>query len=185
MTPEPELSHAVRFDRIGTGVVTVTLAPNANTRARIAGRFELLSLDRFNAELTVRRRRDSGWIEVSGSVSAAVVQACVVTTDPVAAEVEAVIHELFDDSGAVDPDEIDIDPLADTPEPVLGDRLDVGEIAVQAFGLALDPYPRATPSTGPMTIVADDGPSVAPSSPFAKLAGLKIPGADAPSVKKT
>lgn len=185
MTPEPELSHAVRFDRIGTGVVTVTLAPDASISARIAARFDLLSLDRFKAELTVRRRRDTGWIEVSGSVSAAVTQACVVTTDPVAAEVEAAILELFDDSGAVDPDEIDLDPLADTPEPALGDSLDVGEIAVQAFGLALDPYPRATQSTAPMTIVADDGPTPAPTSPFAKLAGLTVPDPEASSVKKT
>jgi hypothetical protein len=36
-----------------------------------------------------------------------------------------------------------IDPLADEPEPLEGDRIDLGEIVAEELALAIDPYPRA------------------------------------------
>jgi uncharacterized metal-binding protein YceD (DUF177 family) len=166
-----ELSHPVRLDRVGGAALTVSLRPDAAARAALAERFALLAVDAFTAELTVRRRPEGGWIEVAGLVTAAVVQTCVVTMEPVAATVEAEVVELFDDSGEIDAAEIDLDPMAETPEPVSGDSLDIGEIAAQSFGLALDPYPRAA-DAGPVEISTDavgsDG-----GSPFAKLAALQ------------
>lgn len=166
-----ELSHPVRLERLGAAGLTVTLAPDQRVLAALAGRFELQAVLALRAELTVRRRAESGWIEVAGRLSAEVVQTCVVTTDPVAATVTAELLELFDDSGEVADQEILLDPLADTPEPIQGEVLDIGEIVAQAFGLALDPYPRVPGAEPDVTASgAGDGPA---ASPFAGLAALK------------
>lgn len=171
MQTPPELSHPVRIDGIGGAAITVSLRPDQAVRAALAARFDLLSVDTFEAALMVRRRRQGGWIEVSGTLTASVTQSCVVTTDPVPASVTAEIEELFDDSGETRAEEIDLDFTSDTPEPVDGDSIDVGEIAAQAFGLALDPYPRAPGAEPEMTAVGPDGESGA--SPFTKLEALK------------
>ena len=167
----PELSHPVRVEGIGGAAITVSLRPDPRVRAALAVRFDLISVDAFEAALTVRRRRDGGWIEVTGSLSASVTQRCVVTTDPVPARVTAEIEELFDDSGETRADEVDLDFTADTPEPVDGDSIDVGEIAAQAFGLALDPYPRVPGAEPAVTAVGPD--DEAGASPFTKLEALR------------
>lgn len=172
--PAPELSHLVRLDRVTAAPMTVTLRPDARTRAALAERFGLVAVDSFAAELTVRRRPGAGWVEVAGPVSAEVVQTCVVSMEPVKASVHAEVLELFDDSGEGEGAELDLDPAADWPEPVSGDALDIGELASQSFGLALDPYPRAA-GTGPVEI-SDEGEHPEGSSPFARLADLR-PGA--------
>ena len=64
-----------------------------------------------------------------------------------------------------------LDPMADTPEPVTEDTIDVGEIVAQALGLALDPYPRA-PGAEPAATAAEPG-DPASSSPFVKLAAIQ------------
>lgn len=166
-----ELSHPIRLERLGTAASTVTLQPDRETRAALAERFDLQAIPALRAELTVRRRARNGWIEVAGRLTAEVVQTCVVTTDPVAATVTAELLELFDDSGELADDEVVLDPLADTPEPIQDDVLDVGEIVAQAFGLALDPYPRV-PGAEPEVTAADAGDSPT-GSPFAGLAALK------------
>lgn len=168
---QPELSRALRLDRLGAAPTTVVIEADEAARAALARRFDLQSVDSLRAELAVRRRAESGWIEVSGGLTAVVVQTCVVTTDPVSATVGAELVELFDDSGEIAADEIVLDPLADVPEPISGESLDVGEIVAQAFGLALDPYPRA-PGAESVVTAAESGDGKA-ASPFAKLAAIK------------
>jgi len=168
---EPELSHPVRLDRVTGAPLTVSLRPDAAARAALAQRFELVAVHSFAAELTVRRRPESGWIEVSGPLTAEVVQTCVATMEPVPAAVRADVHELFDDSGELDGVEVDLDPMAEAPEPVSGGSLDIGEIAAQTFGLALDPYPRAE-GVAPVEIGTEsDDPGN--RSPFSELAALR------------
>src|SRR3546814_1990188 len=123
MPTEPsELAHPVRLDRITRSRSAGTLRPGDGVRAALAARFGLVSVDAFAAELTVRRRPESGWIEVAGSLTAELVQTCVVTTEPVPAVVRADVMELFDDSADSTADEVDLDTMAETPEPVSGDR---------------------------------------------------------------
>ena len=52
-------------------------------------------------------------------------------------------------------------------EPLLGDIIDMGEIAAQALALALDPYPRAKGVRVPGVMTEDE--ARAASSPFAGL----------------
>src|SRR3546814_20718960 len=93
MTTEPsELAHPVRLDRITRRRSAVTLRPGDGVRAALAARFGLVSVDAFAAALTVRRRPESGWNEVEGSLTAAWVQTCVVKIGPAAGRTRGCRH---------------------------------------------------------------------------------------------
>lgn len=166
-----EFSHPVRVDRLGATPVTVVLEPDRAVRSALAERFDLVELPHLRAELTLRRRPETGWIEVTGTIAADVVQTCVVTTDPVPASVQGSLLELFDDSAGSEDEEVVLDPMADTPEPLADETLDVGEIVAQTLGLSLDPYPR-TPGAELAEMTAEPEEPAA-GSPFAELAALK------------
>ncbi len=166
-----EFAHPVRVDRLGPTPVVVVLEPDKGIRSALAERFDLVDLPHLRAELTLRRQPETGWIEVSGTVAADVVQTCVVTTDPVPASVQADVLELFDDSAGQDDEEVVLDPMADSPEPLAEETLDVGEIVAQTLGLSLDPYPRTPGVELPEMAVEPGDP--AGGSPFAELAALK------------
>lgn len=137
-----EFSRPVEVDRIAATPSQMAIEANAAERAALAERFGLLSLDRLQATFTLRRLRKD-LIRVKGRVSASLVQACVVTLEPVPAEIAEEL-ELDFAEGAADPaTEIDLDAeAADGPEPLLGGQIDLGEVAAEQLGLALDPYPR-------------------------------------------
>jgi len=136
----PELSRIVRLHEIGTIARRETVAATPAERVALAGRFDLLALDRLTAELTVIR--DPGGIQVTGRLTAAGAQACVVSAEPVAFDLDESVDLRFSDAAAPDADlelvgsDLDILPLE-------GDALDLGEAVAQSLGLALDPYPRA------------------------------------------
>jgi len=177
--PDPaSLVEPVALARIGTQTQKIVIEADADARAALAERFGLLELPAFRAEATLRRRRDTGWIELKGSLRAEVVQECVATLEPVAGPVAAEIDELFDDSRAAEGVEVDIDPVAEDPEPLDGETLDVGEVIAQVLSLAIDPYPRApgAESAGPDANAGSPGAEDAEDtggSPFAALALLK------------
>ncbi len=146
---------------------------SAAEREAIATAFGLLEVRRLTGEVELRRRRDR--IAVDGQVEAAIVQACVVTLEPV----EQAIDETFqlrlvpegnDDAGPKPGVEIVIDAFAaDPPDTYSGTTIDVGAIVLEHFALAIDPYPRAPGAAIPPE-AADPEDEV--PSPFAVLAGL-------------
>jgi len=89
-------------------------------------------------------------VKVSGSVEADITQACIVTLEPVAAHIDEAVEALFlpeqsklGRQGFEGGGEILLDAEGpDSPETFSGDTIDVGALAEQLFGLAIDPYPR-------------------------------------------
>ncbi|HET6224263.1 MAG TPA: DUF177 domain-containing protein, partial [Dongiaceae bacterium] len=81
-------------DQIGVQETVREIAANAAECAALAERFGLLSLDRLTASLGLVRRR-SGLIEVHGRFEADLVQACVVTLEPVPAQLAAAFTVSF------------------------------------------------------------------------------------------
>ncbi|TIT56062.1 MAG: DUF177 domain-containing protein, partial [Mesorhizobium sp.] len=79
-----------------------------------------------------------------------ITQACIVTLDPVQAHIDEPVEALLlpEDSklgrqGYDGGGEILLDADGpDSPETFSGDTIDVGALAEQFFGLAIDPYPR-------------------------------------------
>ncbi|RVC59121.1 DUF177 domain-containing protein, partial [Mesorhizobium sp. M4B.F.Ca.ET.088.02.2.1] len=127
----------------------VTIEADERQRAALAVEHELLSVERYRAELLVAPWKRNG-VKVSGRVEADITQACIVTLDPVEAHIDEPVEALFlpeqsklGRQGFEGGGEIVLDADGpDSPETFSGDTIDVGALAEQFFGLAIDPYPR-------------------------------------------
>jgi uncharacterized metal-binding protein YceD (DUF177 family) len=137
-----EFSRPVAADAIGPQRQVREISADAEERRQLARRFGLLSLDRLEA--TVELRRHAGdVIRLTGRLAADVVQSCVVSLAPVPAHIEADFETSYSAAAAESP-EVDLDPLGeDAPEPLVGGGIDLGEAVAQQLAVALDPYPRA------------------------------------------
>lgn len=136
----PEFSRPERIDAIGDGERRITIAADAAERAAVATRFGLLAIDRLEATLTVRR--ENGGVEVRGTVSAAVTQACSITGDPLPVSIdEPVALQFVESLDGGEEVELGEDAL-DTIE-IEGGAIDLGEAAAETMALALDPFPRS------------------------------------------
>ncbi|MBA4095115.1 MAG: hypothetical protein C0489_13650 [Candidatus Accumulibacter sp.] len=171
MSTPPEFSLVVTLADAAHGR-TLSVEADAETRARIAKRLALVALDRF--VVTGEVRAIASGIGAKGEVQAHVVQACAATDLPVA----ATIVEPFDlrflrdvDAPVGEDEEIEIGSEDLDLLPLEGDRVDLGEAAVQTLSLALDPFPRHPDAT---RILAEKGVlSEAAAGPFAALAKLR------------
>lgn len=144
--PAPEFSRRVDVSRMGRLEHRMEIKANAEERAALAKRFDLVALDELSADLVLRKRGD-GVVELTGHWHARLAQSCVVTLEPVGAELGGEVRLFF--GGA--PAGAGADPLDDEgwPEPIEDGAIDVGEAVVQLMGVALDPYPRAPGAAAP------------------------------------
>jgi hypothetical protein len=118
-------------------------------RAALASEHGLLSVEGWRADLLVERWKRNG-VKVSGRVEADIAQECVVTLEPLAAHISEEVSAIYfpEDSklgrlGFHAEGEVHLDAEGpDSPETFSGDRIDVGALAEEFFGLAIDPYPR-------------------------------------------
>lgn len=173
------ISHVISVATLPSSGRTEHVVPDTDGRAALARAHDLEAVDSFRAELDVRRWHRDG-VRVTGAIDADVVQRCVVTLEPVPAQVRAPVDAVFVPGDSklsrrapageahdllVDPDGPDAPETFDPPD------LDLGAIAEEFFALALDPYPRAA-GVEPVAIVSeDDGDGTA--SPFAALGKLR------------
>lgn len=165
-----EFARPVAIAAIGTEAQTLTIEANADERVALARRFDLVAIETLSAAVT-HVTRDGG-IDVDGRLSAAVVQTCVVTGDPVRAALDVPFALRFvdparfaaDAAGEIEIDDGDCDVVAHD-----GISVDLGEAVAQTLALALDPFPRrvevADESERKWTFGAD-------ASPFAGLKQL-------------
>jgi uncharacterized metal-binding protein YceD (DUF177 family) len=171
LSTPPEFSLIVTLADAAHGR-TLSVEADAETRARIAKRLALVTLDRF--AVTGEVRAIAGGIGAKGEVQAQVVQACAATDLPV----PAAIVEPFDlrflrdvDAPVGEDEEIEIGSEDLDLLPLEGDRVDLGEAAVQTLSLALDPFPRHPDAD---RILAEKGVlSEEAAGPFAALAKLR------------
>jgi uncharacterized metal-binding protein YceD (DUF177 family) len=159
----PELPRPIQARDIGGAGRRHAIEATPGERAALAARFDLLALDAITAALDVSR--EAAGIRVAGRVEACGAQACVATGEPVPfvhdEPVSLLLVETLPGAGEIELGEADLDS-----EPLLGDTIDLGEIAAQVLGLALDPYPRAA-VTAPG--VLSEAEARAAASPFASL----------------
>lgn len=145
-SPVSFLANVTRLPQKGMPVV---IEADSRQRAALAEAHGLLSVESYRADLMVTSWKRNG-IKVSGTVSAEITQACVVTLEPVKATIDEDVEGLFlpDDSklgrhGFQEGGEILLDAEGpDGPDIFSGDTIDIGALAEEFFGLAIDPYPR-------------------------------------------
>ena len=76
------ISHEVNVHRLARKGMAVSISADATERRALAEEHDLLSVERFAAELTVRPWKADG-VRITGTVEADITQACVVTLEPV------------------------------------------------------------------------------------------------------
>lgn len=145
--PRPEFSREVALDAVGAQGYEAAIEADAGERAALAERFGLLALDALKARFVLARDAE-GDLRLAASFEADVVQACVITLEPVAAHLAESFELVFSEAEEAGAGEIVVDPLDErTSEPLVGEVVDVGEYIAQQLALALDPYPRKPGAT--------------------------------------
>jgi len=164
-----EFSRPFRAHDVGTHTRQQMIEAKPDERAALADRFFLLDLERLTAAIELRR--DAAGIRVTGQIHASGNQPCALTAEAVpfliTERLSLLLTDKTPDGGEVELADADLDS-----DVIVGDIIDMGEIAAQALALALDPYPRKTGAKVPGVISEDE--ARAKSSPFA---GLKKDGA--------
>jgi len=170
--PEHDFVRKVLVNKIGDGGLTIDVTANDDEKAKIAAYLELISLPSLTAQVKLTRWRKG--VLVSGHFVADVVQACVVTLDPVEAHVEGDFERRFSpDAVSADAREVKVDPDGEDPPEPLGREIDLGEILVEELSLSLEPYPRK-----PGVEYGGEQDTVAKApNPFAVLSKLQGKGA--------
>jgi hypothetical protein len=164
----PEFPRPVSLARLPEAGREERLVATPAECAALAKRFAIPSVDRLEARLLLRPE-PGGAVMVTGTLCAGVVQACVVSLEPVAQQVEEAVALRLLPPGQEPSD----DP--DGPDEIAteGDAVDLGEAVAEQLALALDPYPRAPGAELPRA-AAGDGAAGA----FGALAALRRPGKD-------
>jgi uncharacterized metal-binding protein YceD (DUF177 family) len=176
MTPT---TFARSFDvsHLGSAAQTRQVTADAAELEALKKEFDLLGLSSFAADLVIAPWGQHG-VKVDGRLRADVVQACVITLQPVPSHLDHRFSLSFlpADVIAADPktvaeaEVIVVYDEEDPPEPLEDGVIDLGAILTEQFALALDPYPRVPGAT------LDDAGEEAvdkPTSPFAALSKLR------------
>ena len=142
MAPEdgiaPEFSVVVALDSIGEDDRSIDLSANEYERAALTRRFGLVSIDSFSAHVALSWLKPGKVISVKGRISAHVTQSCVITLDPVPAQIDEEIDLVFSQNPERTADIID----PNEAETLDGEEIDIGEIVSEELSLSLNPYPR-------------------------------------------
>ncbi|NRP71024.1 hypothetical protein ILFOPFJJ_01907 [Ensifer psoraleae] len=146
---KPAFSYPVKVGHISANAVSFHLSANEAERRALANLWnvdEVLSLD---ADLQIARWKKDG-VKIKGDVAARIVQSCVVTLEPVEADISEPVEAIFVPEGSRlarqaqnDGGEMVLDPDGpDIPDTFSGDTIDAGVVVSEHVALAIDPYPR-------------------------------------------
>jgi uncharacterized metal-binding protein YceD (DUF177 family) len=176
LPPDPELEYSFPLDATQIPALgrEYDLTAKDAERARVAKRIDVLELKSLVATMHVGPG-GGGLIEVRGRLKAELVQACVVTLEPVPDSIAEEFTLLFSRQAPKPKpaQEVVIDNGEDPPEVLNGDVLDLGEVIVEQLALAVNPYPRAPGAEFKPVVVGEVEAPIATVSPFAALAKLK------------
>ncbi len=176
---EMPFSYPVKVGHVSANPVEVHLEADGRELAGLAKLWDVLSVPKLEADLKISRWKRDG-IRLKGNVRAKIVQACVVTLEPVEAEIDENFEHIFvpEDSKlarapSVDAGEMVLDPDGpDLPETFTGDTIDAGAVVAEFAALAIDPYPRK-PGIAFEGHIEDTGENDKKPSPFAVLKDWK------------
>ena len=163
-----EFTRPVEVARVSRGEQHFKIAANAEERAALARRFDLLGLDKLEADVRLAAVA-GGLVRLEADLVADATQACVVTLAPVQARLAESFTLLYGEGGEAS--EVALDGEAETIEPITGGVIDIGEAVAQQLSLTLDPFPHAP---GAALTPPEPAPEAAVESPFKALAKLRI-----------
>lgn len=170
------LSRTVRVDDIRDGASGEIAVTKTETDA-IAGMLDLVALE----GLTFNYRLDHGGggrVHLTGRLHANVTQTCVVSLDPVEANLDVPVEVEFWPVSLIDELERSTEEpgnpgLLDWPEAVVDGRIDLGPVIYETVATALEPYPKREGVSFDWSQGPSEEAGSAKSGPFAALAALK------------
>ncbi len=175
--PAPELSRVISLEQLKGNHFELEIEANEAECQALAKRFDLIELKNFTAHLIFTMTPSNSPIFVKGNFEASVIQACVVTLEPVPSEIKGEYRcEYSQEITLEDVEIIEFSEEAeDPPEAIIDGVFDVGIMLTEEFGLALDPFPRAPGADFDEVRKATNGKLEEPDSnnPFAVLKKLK------------
>jgi uncharacterized metal-binding protein YceD (DUF177 family) len=163
-------SVPVRLDEVPETGLHMDLEADSGARAAVAATAGVNEVPQLTAAFDVTRYGRDG-LRVVGTISARVLQTCVVTLDPVENEIAEQVDLMFVPPSALGAmgSEVTLGAEAiEPPEPMVDGVVDLGAIATEFLMLGVDPYPRKTGAVFEAPQNADAG-----SHPFAALAALR------------
>ena len=164
-----EFARPQRVDTIGDDARMIEIDADAQERAALAKRFDLIGIEKLTGKFTIRR--DAAGIVAEGRVAAAVTQACSITGDPLPATVDEPVALRFVAEEDAGQDEVELGDSDIDVIPYDGGTIDLGEVAAETMALALDPFPRGPNAE---VVLKEAGVlSEEQAGPFGALAGLK------------
>jgi hypothetical protein len=165
-----EWSYLVEVDEVEDAPKTYQFSASDNERVDLARRLNVLSVEKANATITLQDI-GGGVVHAIGMVRADVTQSCVVSLVPISEHIEDEFEGWFGDKAksavsfakarserdskkgpAKGPVEAEIMEESVDPEPIVGGKVDIGELATQYLSLAINPYPHAPDAPREFTI---------------------------------
>jgi uncharacterized metal-binding protein YceD (DUF177 family) len=172
MTAELAWDHAI--SDIPDAGLTATRAAAPGELEAVARALGLVACERLEASYEIVPR-GAGHYALKGTLRAKVVQACVVTLDPVTSLVEQDFQAGFWPEEEISPPTgglVDLEEDSE-PEPIVGGRIVIGRVVYECLAENLDPYPRAPGAVLEKSEAAAPAGDGKPDSPFAVLANIK------------
>ena len=181
----PIFDRMITVDDIPEHGLEVSIDANDEERKKLASALDVSNIEQLKANLSLRRKAQNR-VAVQGKYRATVIQACVVTLDPIMTKFsetldaeywpEEQIGELLG-AEALSDDALDLEPLAaDGPDPIVKGQINLGQLLYENLATQIDPFPRKDDAefdwkdkrTGSEDL--DDDPAI---NPFAVLKKLK------------
>ena len=167
------ISQLYNLNKLGQSGEEIAFKTTVEDRAKLARDAGALSVPEFSAKI-VLKKTSANRFSLAYALSAQVVQACVVSLEPVHSKIEKSftreLHYTPNLRRAAGEKEIILAPEdEEAPEEIESPHYDLAAPLAEEFLLALDPYPRAPGAA----FTPPEGLGDAPESPFAVLKSLK------------
>lgn len=146
----PEFSHIIAVGDLPAAGRPFRCAATGAERSALAQRFALSAVRHLSVAGILMPVAGGRRVRLTARLRADVTQTCVVTLDPVDSVIEVPVERLYagdvlDEWGGAADADIEIVLSHDrepAPEPLPAHGIDIGEVAAEEMGLALDPFPR-------------------------------------------
>jgi uncharacterized metal-binding protein YceD (DUF177 family) len=169
--PAPEFSRPVRLDQLGRHADSTAIVANKAEREALARRFNLLALDRLEADYALAQ--EDGAIIARGHVKADLAQPCVATGVPVPETIDSdfLLRFVAEDQMQPEGEELELDAEDCDTIGYTGNVIDMGEAVAETVALAMTPYPRSPQAD--IHLREAGVMSEEQASPFAALLSIK------------
>ncbi|HTQ15070.1 MAG TPA: DUF177 domain-containing protein [Rhizomicrobium sp.] len=168
---KPPFQHVYDLADLSAAGAEVAIRPKADERAALARWVGVDDVAAFEGRVSLRKLSQTRF-SYDAELSAEVVQACVVTLDPVRSRIarhfSRTLHLGQGPAAAREP--VLVSPGDDeSPEEIASPRYDLAAPLIEELALEIDPYPRAAG----VAFEPPGGDDEAEGSPFAVLKQLK------------